>query len=119
MQQESKKRRSGWTDERRARQAEAIRRWAPWTRSTGPRTPEGKRVSSRNAVLTGARAEVAAIRVQAGASLRELARLMREIERLKTRRAVRAASPMERLMRREAERLGEDVAARYLQALRG
>ena len=38
-----------WTPERRARQAEAIRRWQPWTRSTGPRTAEGKAISSRNA----------------------------------------------------------------------
>lgn len=33
---------NGWTPERRARQAEAIRRWQPWARSTGPRTAEGK-----------------------------------------------------------------------------
>lgn len=40
---------SAWTVERRARQAEAIRRWRPWEHSTGPRTPEGKARSSRNA----------------------------------------------------------------------
>ena len=33
---------NGWTPERRARQAEAIRRWKPWERSTGPKTEEGK-----------------------------------------------------------------------------
>lgn len=38
-----------WTPERRAKQAEAIRRWKPWEKSTGPRTPEGKARSSRNA----------------------------------------------------------------------
>lgn len=38
-----------WTAERRARQAEAIRDWAPWTRSTGPRSAEGKARASRNA----------------------------------------------------------------------
>ena len=38
-----------WTPERRARQAELIRTWQPWTRSTGPRTPEGKAKASRNA----------------------------------------------------------------------
>jgi hypothetical protein len=39
----------GWTDERRAKQAAAIRRWQPWTRSTGPRTPQGKAIVARNA----------------------------------------------------------------------
>jgi hypothetical protein len=40
--------RHGWTPERRARQALAIRRWKPWDRSTGPRTEQGKRTVSRN-----------------------------------------------------------------------
>lgn len=40
---------NGWTQERRARQAEAIRRWRPWEKSTGPRTTEGKATASRNA----------------------------------------------------------------------
>ena len=29
---------NGWTPERKARQAELIRNWKPWERSTGPRT---------------------------------------------------------------------------------
>ena len=40
---------NGWTPERRARQAELIRNWRPWERSTGPRTAEGKLRTSRNA----------------------------------------------------------------------
>lgn len=40
---------AAWTPERRAKQAENIRRWKPWKKSTGPRTPEGKARSSRNA----------------------------------------------------------------------
>jgi len=40
---------NGWSDERRARQSEAIHRWKPWQLSTGARTPEGKARSSRNA----------------------------------------------------------------------
>ena len=40
---------ASWTPERRAKQAEAIRRWQPWNNSTGPRTEEGKSNSSRNA----------------------------------------------------------------------
>ena len=40
---------NGWTPERRARQAQAIRRWRPWEHSTGPRTAEGRARSARNA----------------------------------------------------------------------
>jgi hypothetical protein len=40
---------SAWTSERRARQAAQIRHWRPWEKSTGPRSPEGKATSSRNA----------------------------------------------------------------------
>ena len=40
---------NGWTPERRARQAAQILTWRPWSRSTGPRTAEGKARSSRNA----------------------------------------------------------------------
>lgn len=38
-----------WTPERRARQAQIIRQNRPWEKSTGPRTKEGKVISSRNA----------------------------------------------------------------------
>lgn len=58
---------NGWTPERRARQAEAIRRWKPWEQSTGPRTPEGKARSQRNGSQPGTRA-----------LLREVSRLLRE-----------------------------------------
>jgi hypothetical protein len=40
---------NGWTPERRAKQAEAIRRWKPWTGATGPVTDAGKAASSCNA----------------------------------------------------------------------
>jgi hypothetical protein len=39
-----------WTTEQRERQAALIRTWAPWTASTGPRTPKGKQISAKNAV---------------------------------------------------------------------
>ena len=45
----TKPRRSAWTPERRAKQAAAIKIWAPWARSTGPRTKTGKAKSSQNA----------------------------------------------------------------------
>ena len=47
---------NGWTAERRARQAELIRTWKPWERSTGPRTAEGKAATSRNGWKGGTRA---------------------------------------------------------------
>lgn len=45
----------GWTPERRARHAAAMRRWSPWTKSTGPKTASGKARSSRNAYKHGER----------------------------------------------------------------
>ncbi len=63
-----------WTPERRARQAEAVSRWKPWERSTGPRTVDGKAKASRNAYKGGTRT-----------MLRELARHLREIERFSWR----------------------------------
>ncbi len=47
---------SGWTRERRARQA-AIRQWRPWEQATGPRTPAGKARVARNADRGGQRGE--------------------------------------------------------------
>jgi hypothetical protein len=46
---------NGWTEGRRARQANAIRGWQPWEHSTGPRTAEGKARVSRNAYRGGHR----------------------------------------------------------------
>lgn len=44
-----------WTQEQRERQAEAIRKWKPWERSTGPNTDEGKAIAARNALKHGMR----------------------------------------------------------------
>lgn len=52
---------TGWTPERRARQAELIRSWRPWERSTGPRTAEGKARTSLNAYRGAKRAETRAL----------------------------------------------------------
>ena len=42
-----------WTPEQKARQAEAIRRWKPWERSTGPKTAAGKARCKINAYKNG------------------------------------------------------------------
>ena len=42
-----------WTPERRARQAALICTWKPWQKATGPRTPDGKATTSRNAYKGG------------------------------------------------------------------
>ena len=46
---------NGWTEARRERQSELIQTWKPWTKSTGPRTAEGKAKSSQNACKGGIR----------------------------------------------------------------
>ena len=58
---------NGWTLERRTRQAERIREWRPWARSSGPKTEAGKAVVARNAWKGGTRQV-----------LRELARALGE-----------------------------------------
>lgn len=53
MSDKAPKRASGWTPERRARQAALIRAWKPWQQATGPRTPAGKVITARNAYKGG------------------------------------------------------------------
>ncbi len=45
-----------WIEERRKKQAEAIKRWKPWEKSTSPKTREGKEKASLNALKNGAHA---------------------------------------------------------------
>ena len=54
-----------WTPEQRQRQSLAIKQWRPWSKSTGPTSPEGKAAVSRNAFTGG-----------------ELAKLLRGIKEL-------------------------------------
>lgn len=46
---------NGSTPERRARQAELIKTWRPWSRSTGPKSATGKTKVSRKAWKGGVR----------------------------------------------------------------
>lgn len=57
----------GWSAARRARQAEAINRWKPWEKSTGPKSEEGKARSAMRGYKGGTRK-----------TLREVARILRE-----------------------------------------
>ena len=47
-----------WTPEARLKQAERIRQWSPWSKSTGPRSEEGKNRSKTNAWKGGVRWQV-------------------------------------------------------------
>ena len=58
---------SGWTLERRQKQAAAIHNWKPWLASTGPKTPEGKAKVARNAYRGGLRPD-----------MRKLAKVLKE-----------------------------------------
>ena len=60
-----------WTPERRARQAELIRTWQPWARSTGPRTAAGKAKASRNAWKGGHWQQLRELRRMVNAEIRE------------------------------------------------
>lgn len=46
-----------WTEEQKQKQREAIQQWAPWKKSTGPRTDSGKQKSSRNSLKHGLRSK--------------------------------------------------------------
>ena len=59
----------GWTVERRARQAAAIRNWRPWNRSTGPRSVAGKARVAQNAWKGGQRPRWRAMLKELGAEL--------------------------------------------------
>ena len=61
----------------RSKQAEAVRRWKPWERSTGPTTPEGKARSAAN----GDHGSRCPPEIQA--QRKKIAALEAELERLK------------------------------------
>jgi len=67
---------NGWTLERRKRQAEMIRQWRPWEKSTGPRTESGKQASARRGYNGGFREMLREV----GRALREQRREMKNIK---------------------------------------
>lgn len=70
---------NGWTPERRARQAMLIRSWRPWEKSTGPKTPEGRAVVSRNAYTGGKWIEDRRLMKELNAMLREQKRAVESL----------------------------------------
>ena len=58
------------TPEHRKLRAELIRRWKPWEKSTGPKSPEGKARAAMRGYKGGTRA-----------MLRELGRMLRPLRR--------------------------------------
>jgi len=44
-----------WTEEARAKQRKVIMKSKPWKKATGPKTAEGKKISSQNALKHGGR----------------------------------------------------------------
>ena len=65
------RRNNGWTAERRARQAELLRRLRPWLKSTGPKSESGKANSKMNAEKHGGRGRLTSV-----ARLRRVLRLI-------------------------------------------
>ena len=65
-----------WTPERRARQAELIRQWMPWAKSTGPRSSEGRQRVSRNAWTGGHRAQLRELTKMVNAEVRQARELV-------------------------------------------
>ena len=66
----------GWTPERRKTQSKLIQNWKPWANSTGPRTVQGRKTSSMNALKHGMRgAKVRGVE----AAMAQLARFEREV----------------------------------------
>jgi hypothetical protein len=87
----SKRSHQGWSPERRARQAALIRRWAPWRRSTGPKTEAGKTRCSMNALKHGYRSQA---RIRELRRVRYILRLAaRNIEMVRLHIRMRDARP--------------------------
>ena len=62
---------NGWTLERRKQQAELIRQWKPWAKSTGPKSQEGKERVARNPWRGGHRQQLRALTKMVNAEIRQ------------------------------------------------
>ena len=122
-----KHRRNCWSPERRARQAARIREWAPWRRSTGPKTEAGKARCSKNALKHGYRSRASKERFRRiRAAIRLAARTLQTVK-LMDRMARERARPQLKYKpwyiaaRRHVPRSPDDdrsrIAAREVKAL--
>lgn len=68
-----------WTPERRAKQAALIRQWKPWEKSTGPKSAEGKAISSRNAWQGGTRPALRALNTKYRESFQRMQALQEKL----------------------------------------
>ena len=66
----------GWTSARRKLQAERIRQWAPWAKSTGPKSQAGKERVARNPWRGGNRQQLRALTKMVNAEIREARELV-------------------------------------------
>jgi len=66
----------GWTLERRKRQSEAIKRWKPWEKSTGPKSSEGKAAVAGNAWTGGQRQKLRDLASLVNAEIRQARELV-------------------------------------------
>lgn len=70
-----------WTPEERAAQAALIRQQKPWEHTTGPKTAEGKKASSRNALKHGLTSAESHVFTGALRETRDLLRLLKKLDR--------------------------------------
>ncbi len=70
---------AGWTPERRAKQREAIQRWKPWEKSTGPKSDEGKARTAMNGYRGGQWIEDRRIQKELSRMLKEQRQMVEEV----------------------------------------
>lgn len=103
---------SGWSAERRARHTAAMRRWRPWEKSTGPRTPTGKAKSSQNAC----KPEAAALRLL-NKALAGQKRYLLDYKRFMAMQKFMDENELLKQCRRAFIQRGEDVTNALINAL--
>lgn len=72
-----------WTDDQKAIQAEKIKAWKPWKRSTGPRTHAGKQRAAKNREMS-----LEAARKRVNDLIRDHGKALAELERLTGKRTL-------------------------------